>query len=138
MNPPTDDSTEEIYAIPTRYRRTENLHILFWLIKDACWALNFSGLAMLMIIPTLSVAIWISWRSRHITSELTHNLAVVAWIVANCTWMVGEFLGIDAKIGGFSFGLRQIALIPFGVGLLILAVYYLVIQPREKKKSVSA
>lgn len=50
-----------------------------------------------------------------------HNLAVVLWITANCTWMIGEFFGIDEGPAG----LRHFALIPFGMGLAILAVYYL-------------
>ena len=49
-----------------------------------------------------------------------HNLAVVFWIVANCTWMVGEFYGWDEG----TFGLRNMALLPFSIGLIILAVYY--------------
>ena len=46
---------EKIYYIPARFRRIENMHILFWLIKDACWAINPHVPAMLMIIPTMGV-----------------------------------------------------------------------------------
>lgn len=86
-----------------------------------------------MIVPTLSVAVWIAWRTRNIAAEFAHNLAIIAWIVANCTWMTGEFFGWDEG----TFGLRRLALIPFVIGLVILAVYYLVIAPREKNKTVS-
>jgi len=109
-----------IYSIPARFRRVENLHILFWLVKDAAWALNFKEVGMFMIIPTISAALLITWQTRKIFSELMHNLAVDFWIVANCTWMIGEFFGID----GGEFGLRRLALIPFLIGLLILAAYY--------------
>ena len=54
-------------------------------------------------------------------SELMHNLAVVFWITANCTWMIGEFYKWDEGV----YGLRHIALIPFSIGLLLLAAYYL-------------
>jgi hypothetical protein len=50
-------SKEKIYYIPARFRRVENLHILFWLIKDVCWAMNFKTLGMLMIVPTMTVAL---------------------------------------------------------------------------------
>jgi hypothetical protein len=42
---------EKIYYIPARFRKVENMHILFWLIKDLCWALNFKYMALFMIIP---------------------------------------------------------------------------------------
>lgn len=113
-------SDKVIYSIPARFRRIENLHILFWLIKDACWALNLSIPALIMIVPTMLAALIITWQTRKLFSELMHNLAVVFWIVANCTWMIGEFYGWDEG----RFGLRNLALIPFSIGLIILAVYY--------------
>lgn len=115
-----------IYHIPYKYRKIENLHILLWLIKDACWALGLKIPGMIMIIPTLSVAILITYQTRKITSEFIHNLAVDVWIIANCTWMIGEFFGWDENLIG-SYGLRQFSLIPFSIGLLILAYYYLIL-----------
>jgi uncharacterized membrane protein YciS (DUF1049 family) len=109
-----------IYSIPARFRRIENLHILFWLVKDACWALNLRIPGLIMIIPTVVAAVLITWQTRKIISELVHNLAVVFWIFANCTWMIGEFYGWDEG----KFGLRNLALIPFSIGLLILFIYY--------------
>jgi hypothetical protein len=117
-------SEHKVYSIPARFRRIENLHILLWLIKDLCWALNYKWVAMIMIVPTLAVALMITWQTRHILSELLHNLAVVFWITANCTWMVGEFYGWDENLIG-EIGLRQLAVFPFGIGLLILAYYYI-------------
>ncbi len=73
-----------------------------------------------MIVPTMLAALIITWQTRKLFSELMHNLAVVFWIVANCTWMIGEFYGWDEG----RFGLRNLALIPFSIGLIILAVYY--------------
>jgi hypothetical protein len=113
-------SDGRIYSIPSRFRRIENLHILFWLIKDLCWAMNFRYAGMLMIIPTMLSALIITWQTRKIYSELMHNLAVVFWIMANCTWMTGEFFGIDEG----AYGLRTMAFIPFAVGLFILIFFY--------------
>jgi len=110
-----------IYSIPARFRRIENLHILLWLLKDICWALTFRIPGLIMIIPTMIAALLITWQTRKMISELMHNLAVVFWITANCTWMIGEFYKWDEGV----YGLRHIALIPFSIGLLLLAAYYL-------------
>jgi hypothetical protein len=121
---------EKIYYIPARFRRVENMHILLWLIKDACWAMNFKSLGLFMIVPTLSVALIITWQTRRIVSESLHNLAVVFWIIANCIWMIGEFTGWDENLVG-SYGLRQFSLIPFGIGLLILLYYYIFLASKK-------
>jgi hypothetical protein len=121
---------EKIYYIPARFRRVENMHILLWLIKDACWAMNLKYFALFMIIPTLTVALMITWQTRHIVSEFLHNLAVDFWILANCTWMIGEFTGWDEHLVG-AYGLRQFSLIPFGIGLSILLYYYLFLASRK-------
>jgi hypothetical protein len=118
---------EKIYYIPARFRKVENMHILFWLIKDLCWALNFKYMALFMIIPTISLAVMITYQTRYIISEFLHNLVVIFWIVANCTWMIGEFFGWDENLVG-SYGLRQFAVIPFSLGLLVLAYYYLILS----------
>lgn len=116
----------EDYHIPQKIRKIENVHILLWLIKDACWALNLKYPAIFMIVPTLLVAVLITYQTRKINSEFLHNLAIDFWITANCTWMVGEFFMLEENLIG-SFGLRQLSIIPFGIGLLILGYYYLVL-----------
>lgn len=120
----------KIYYIPYKFRRIENLHILLWLVKDACWAINLKIPALIMIIPTLWVAILITYQTRKITSEFLHNLAIDFWITANCTWMIGEFTGWDANLVG-RYGLREFSLIPFGIGLFILGYYYLIYIRRK-------
>jgi hypothetical protein len=119
-----------VYSIPARYRKVENLHILLWLLKDACWALNLKIPGMIMIVPTFAVAIIITWQTRHTKAELFHNLAIDFWITANCTWMVGEFFGWDENIWR-GLGLREASLIPFGIGLLILLYYYLIYSRKQ-------
>ncbi len=121
---------DHIYSIPAKFRRIENLHILLWLLKDLCWALNLRVLGMIMIIPTLTVAILITWQTRKLTAELLHNLAVVLWITANCLWMTGEFYGWDEG----TFGTRHLAIIPFSLGLLILVYYYIILAPGKRFK----
>lgn len=124
-------SDKSVYSIPARFRRIENLHILLWLVKDSFWALNFKTAGMIMIVPTLTVAIYITWQTRRVTSELIHNLAVVFWIIANCTWMTGEFYGWDEPSDG-SIGLRHLAIIPFSMGLMVLFYYYIFLAPSRK------
>jgi prepilin signal peptidase PulO-like enzyme (type II secretory pathway) len=115
----------KMYAIPERFRKIENLHILLWLVKDLCWAMLWKPLGIAMLIPTLTVAILITWQTRHLKSELFHNLAVAFWICANGYWMLIEFLGYDEE-------LRIYTAIPFGIGLFFIATYYLIILPKEK------
>lgn len=135
MKTPGEASTESIYSIPARYRKMENLHIVFWIIKDISWCMGWVLLGIAMIIPTLLVAVFISWRTRTIASELAHNLAVTFWICANSTWMIMEFVHMDTAL---FFGLltgKQLSLIPFTIGSLILLEYYLIQRPKEIKQN---
>lgn len=116
----------KMYTIPDRFRKIENLHIFFWLIKDLSWAMIWKPLGIFMLVPTLGVALLITWQTRHIRSELFHNLAVDFWICANGYWMIVEFLGYDET-------LRWYTAIPFSIGLIFILTYYLIILPREKK-----
>jgi hypothetical protein len=125
---------EAVYSIPARYRRMENMHIAFWLMKDISWCMIWRELGMAMIVPTLSVAIWIAWRNRQIKSELAHNLAIVFWISANAYWMISEFFGFDTTEIWKNFTGKHFALIPFTIGALILLYYYLVQRPQERKE----
>lgn len=124
---------EAIYAVPANFRRMENMHVVFWLIKDISWCMIWEELGIIMILPTLSIAIWISWKNRHIKSELAHNLAIVFWISANSYWMISEFMAFDEiEIWGSYTG-KHISLLPFLAGVFILAFYYLVQRPKEIK-----
>ncbi|MDB5192946.1 MAG: hypothetical protein JWQ96_2509 [Segetibacter sp.] len=116
----------EIYSIPTRFRKLEKLHIVFWLLKDLSWAMLWKPIGIIMIIPTVGAALLITWQTRHIKSEFLHNLAVVFWIFANAYWMIVEFYSTDDS-------LRFYTAIPFSIGLIIIAYYYLIVKPQEKK-----
>lgn len=113
------------YTIPLRYRKMENLHIVFWLFKDVAWCMVWKPLGIAMIFPTLIISIIISWRTRQYMSELAHNLAITIWISANSYWMISEFFGFDTHPLGGGLTYKHLALIPFGLGILILAFYYL-------------
>ena len=122
-----NNQSTEMYAVPAKFRGMENLHILFWLVKDICWCIAFKPLGIAMIFPTFSMAVYIMWQNRQHVSELTHNMAIALWIMANSMWMIFEFLRVDDQY-------RLYCLIPFSAGLLILLYYYLYYVPFIKKR----
>ncbi len=107
-------------------RKVENLHIVLWLIKDTCWALVWRPGGLFMIFPTVSVALYLTWKSRRNRSELFHNLAVCMWILANSVWMTGEF--INREFRGVAVGF-------FVTGLLLLAFYYLAYYRKDNAQA---
>lgn len=122
------------YSIPLSFRKMENLHIVFWLFKDISWCMIWKPLGVVMIFPTLIIAIIISIRTRHLVSELCHNVAIVFWIAANSYWMISEFLHFDAMTVTGEITYKHISVIPFGIGILILAFYYAYWKPRHKEE----
>jgi hypothetical protein len=124
-NPITVD--KETYSIPRKFRIAENMHIVFWLVKDMSWALKFRWLGVAMFIPTLLLSLLITWQTRKIRSELYHNLAVTCWIIANGFWMVCEFFWEEQDY------LRYFTAIPFSLGLLFV-VYYYVSELSQRRK----
>jgi hypothetical protein len=117
----------KMYCIPDRFRRSENLHIVFWLIKDISWAMLWKPIGLTMLAPTLVLAIMITIRTKKLKSEFFHNLAVVFWITANGYWMITEFFWPEHD------SLRYYSAIPFVSGIICIAWYYLIELPKEKK-----
>lgn len=97
-------------------REFENFHIVLWLLKDLCWVSDWKIAGMVMIIPTLFMALYITWRSRKDTADIYHNIAVCCWICANGTWMTGEFFFNDTW--------RPFALVFFLAGIAVVTFYY--------------
>lgn len=120
------DKGQGLYLSPT-HRWIENGHIFLWLLKDTCWVLVWKLGGIFMIFPTLSVALYILWRSRHIRAEFFHNLAVCLWISANSVWMVTEFLGVDKEY-------KKYAVFIFLIGIAVLLVYYIFFFRKDKEK----
>ena len=106
-------------------RKYENLHILIWLIKDMCWVTLSRPIGVAMIIPTIIMALFITWVNRKIWSELAHNLAICCWICANSSWMIGEFYFEDTW--------RPYAITFFVAGLIIVTVYYISTMLQKSK-----
>jgi hypothetical protein len=99
-----------------RLSRFDNMHILFWLIKDMSWCLMSKTIGTIMIVPTVVVALVILVRSREHMTSFVHNLAVLFWISANSMWMVGEMFCQDCT--------KPYAIWLFSAGMGVLLVYY--------------
>ncbi len=128
------EQKEAMYFLPARFRRLENLHIVFWLFKDISWCMLWQELGIAMVVPTLTVAVYISFRTRNIKSEFAHNLAVTFWITANSYWMISEFYGFDEVSVWGGFEGKHLAMIPFLAGVFILAWYYIIQRSRGIKE----
>ena len=128
---------EQNYTISLRNRKMENLHIVFWLLKDISWCMVWKPLGIAMIFPTLIIAIVITYRSRAYLSEVCHNIAVALWISANSFWMVSEFLKFDGKILIGEFTYKHLALIPFILGTLPLIYFYIIKGGKSKTEMVA-
>lgn len=114
--------------IPQKLRKFENLHIVFWIFKDMSWSMGWKTLGMFMILPTLSLAIYLTYKFRKDQTEWYHNLAVICWIFANSYWMISEFFSFDKTHVFREITGVQLSIIPFGFGILLLAYYYLILK----------
>ena len=83
--------------------KSENIHIILWLIKDMSWLMSWKLLGLAMVIPTIIVSI----------------------IIAKNSWMIGEFFFKDSW--------RMIALGFFSLGAITILYYHIVIKKYSKK-----
>jgi hypothetical protein len=90
----------------------------------------FRPLGMLMIIPTILIALWIAMKTRKHKLEFAHNLAVLCWISANSTWMYGEFYAKD--------GTRPYSIVLFSLGFIAIGSYYVPLLFRKKATEQSS
>src|SRR5687768_8601890 len=107
-------------------RHYENFHIPLWLLKDTFWMLHWKVAGVIMIAPAILVALIITVISiKEKEEQFWVNLAVIFWISANSWWMFCEFYKMEDKI--------RLALIPFLLGMVSVAVYYIKKQLDKKK-----
>lgn len=104
----------------------ENLHVILWLVKDLSWLMEYKVMGLVMVLPTVAVALLIAWESRHDRSELFHACAVTLWIMANSTWMIADFF--------FQEKGHWIAQAFFLCGLGLLGIYYLIVLPITNRR----
>ncbi|HWY35797.1 MAG TPA: hypothetical protein VNX68_14220, partial [Nitrosopumilaceae archaeon] len=103
----------------------ESLHIVFWLAKDSCWMLELKLAGVIMIIPTLSLALYIVYKTIHVR-DFYLNMAVFFWILANSFWMVMEFF--------YNNQYKSFAAIPFSLGFVFVGLFYIM---NHKKKEIN-
>jgi hypothetical protein len=109
------------------HRVIENAHIFLWLLKDTCWITLWKPGGVFMIFPTLSMAFYILWKSRHHRAEVFHNLAICLWISANSVWMLSEFFNVEKQY-------KKFAVYIFLTGIALLLVYYFFFFRKDKMK----
>ncbi len=103
-------------------RRFENIHIPLWLLKDTCWMMQWKMLGMIMIVPTIGVALYIAIRSWGFR-QFWLNAAITFWIGANAFWMCAEFYDHEDW--------KYYAGIPFGIGFICTALFYTSKKPHD-------
>ena len=98
-----------------KIKRYENLHIVFWLIKDSCWMFELKELGIAMVIPTVAIAGLIVYATKN-TIDVFLNLAILFWICANSFWMYIEFFNEGRY--------KQLATFPFALGFIFVGIFY--------------
>ena len=90
--------------------------------------LQWKILGICMIIPTISVAIIISYKTwREKDDEFWINLAICFWIGANSYWMICEFSHHEQ--------IKNYAGFPFVAGMICVVYFYykrLILNKEEK------
>lgn len=119
------ENPNESFTLLTKVRKFENLHIIFWLLKDMSWAMGWKLFGVIMIVPTLLLSIYMTKHFRANASEFYHNNAVICWIIANSYWMISEFYCFEEQNVYGPIKYVHLALIPFVGGLLLILYFYL-------------
>jgi hypothetical protein len=138
----------------------ENLHVVFWLLKDFAWLMHFRLLGMTMVLPTILLGFWITLR--------TYRLAVLAseefakrdefvgladsesgingkssireiWsdfyhnLAISC-WILGNGVWMTGEFF-FDDSIRPLAMPFFFLGLLVVSFYYVFVGKRTVKET---
>ena len=106
-----------------KIRRYESMHIVFWLVKDSCWMMEFKSLGAVMIIPTVFLALYLAVKTFK-TRDFYINMAILCWISANSYWMIVEFF--------FENQHKNLAAIPFALGFIFVVLFYIAIGKRKE------
>lgn len=106
-------------------REYENFHIVLWLLKDVCWVSGYTIMGTIMIVPTVSMALYIAWATRFSKVDFYHNMAVVCWITANSIWMLGEMYFDETPLQEYYEYSRYAAFTLFIIGIGFVCWYHL-------------
>ncbi len=113
-----------------KIRKTENLHIVFWLVKDLCWMMEFKTAGAIMILPTLAMAFYVTYLSSQNLKSVLVNSAIIFWILANSAWMLKDFyLNVPESVSLIFF----IA----GLATILLYIWLTFIKPHYTKQNTN-
>ena len=79
------------------FRQYENLHMLFWIIKDLSWSSEHLQAWGICLIPTILISadlIYLSATSTSspdYTADLVHFIVTFIWVIGNSVWAFGDF-----------------------------------------------
>lgn len=104
-------------------RELENVHIFLWLLKDICWMMSYRTCGMIVAVPTLGMAVYITLITLRTKHLFLPNLAVLCWISANVGWMTGEFYAIN---------FIPVSLSLFISGTIVIAYYFMRVYKRPE------
>ena len=109
-----------------KIRKYENLHIVFWLVKDTCWMLELKILGAIMIAPTLLLTVYMMFKTRGM-QDVFINAAIFFWILANSFWMLMEFFNDNHY--------KNLAAIPFACGFFCVGLFYFSSRKSSARKN---
>ncbi|TAF74468.1 MAG: hypothetical protein EAZ53_08780 [Bacteroidetes bacterium] len=99
-------------------KQLDNFHIVLWLMKDIFWVREEQFWGVLMIMPTVGVAMILTIQSIRQKQGFYSNFAILCWMVADSTWMADEF---------FVLNIEWLTLGLFALGIASMIYYYVVI-----------
>lgn len=106
-------------------KQLDNFHIVLWLIKDIFWVKEEQFLGVLMILPTVGVALILTFQSLQQKQGFYSNFAILCWMIADSTWMADEF---------FVLNIEWITMSLFGLGIFSMLYLYIVVNDIFKIK----
>jgi hypothetical protein len=77
--------------------------------------MEFKTGGMIVAVPTLFMAVYLTVITARRTHHFLPNLAVLCWISANIIWMTGEF---------FRLAFKPAALTLFIAGIIVISYYF--------------
>lgn len=87
------------------YREYERAHIIFWAVKDVCWAFDHKYIWTPTAIIALLWAVDLACLLRGRRSRFLHSVAMVMWLFANILWAFGAmYIGSDTEMERLSDG----------------------------------
>lgn len=85
--------------------------------------MNYRTSGMIVAIPTLTMAVYLTLITVKNKPLFLPNLAVLCWISANVSWMIAEF---------YAMYLIPVSLSLFVSGIIVIAYYFMKVYKRPE------